>query len=225
MDNVDKLAEEFEGKLNLLDPHSKSVLDKISKPDFMEQIRRVAETIPLGMKEELGHINFPLEVGEETNTYSAFAGVFESELFECAYTDYHVAPIIVDGINNDYRDNTDYKKQLENQLRNSNIYSKDGGLLTEIIDKEDRTTINVSKSLENSNENTIEDKIIASIKYYTGLHDENPTPYLKVIADSKMKMIEKYREERNRELVSRFEGSDDADVYLKIIHGVEKDAV
>lgn len=169
----------------------------VSKDKFMQRIRALASQIQIAPTEPIidvdvtnnSYSELPYQPIEEDISNLHFSGAFGTE-----YDAYHVAPIEVYDIGDEYSLNKNYKTELEAMKQNRVIYDEEGNLKTETITRTaNAPTFNRALPLERS---TIEDQIAILIEEYVKVSGEKPDVYLKIVATIKEEKIDALLRER-----------------------------
>ena len=188
------------------------ISNETSKEDFLTSLRALAERIDM---EELFKATYIPDTDAEITVNSPFnhpmsnphylgpvalGSQHYSEAFGSAYDEYHVAPIIVNDIGDDYQLNANYAAELAEKRKNRTIYNEDGTLKVEAVERGSTVSAPTYNRALPPGKTTIEDAIASYIATYVETHGGRPEEYVKE--------VERIRDEKYKAFYEKMCGGD-----------------
>lgn len=198
------------GNLGELFKNVLRISNETSKEDFLTSLRTLAERIDV---EELFNATYIPDTEQTDNSPVnhpmsnpnylgpvALGSQHYSEAFGSAYDEYHVAPIIVNDIGDDYQLNANYAAELTEKRKNRAIYNEDGTLKVEAVEKGSTVSAPTYNRALPPEKTTIEDAIASYIATYVETHGGSPEEYVKE--------VERIRDEKYKAFYEKMCGGD-----------------
>jgi hypothetical protein len=198
------------GNLGELFKNVLRISNETSKEDFLTSLRTLAERIDV---EELFNTTYIPDAEQTDNSPVnhpmsnphylgpvALGSQHYSEAFGSAYDEYHVAPIIVNDIGDDYQLNANYAAELTEKRKNRGIYNEDGTLKVEAVEKGSTVSAPAYNRSLPAAKTTIEDAIASYIATYVETHGGSPEEYVKE--------VERIRDEKYKAFYEKMCGGD-----------------
>lgn len=186
------------------------ISNETSKEDFLTSLRSLAERIDM---EEMFNTTYIPDTDTDNSPVNhpmsnphylgavALGSQHYSDVFGSAYDEYHVAPIIVNDIGDDYQLNANYAAELTEKRKNRAIYNEDGTLKVEAVEKGSAISAPTYNRALPPGKTTIEDVIASYIKSYVDTHGGSPEEYVKE--------VERIRDEKYKAFYEKMSGGDE----------------